>query len=238
VADRDIDKHRRPIRSFVLRPGRMTTGQRHALECYWPGKGLSVADGGLDPGRVFAREAPVVLEIGFGMGASLVKMAASRPDVNFIGVEVHPPGVGSLLLACAERGVENIRIYREDAVEVLKRCIPDASLERVQLYFPDPWHKNKHHKRRIVQPEFVSLVAQKLSIGGCFHMATDWQNYAEHMIAVMAGQPQFRNLAAGDGVTTRPGWRPKTKFELRGERLGHGVWDLIFEKVALKERGT
>lgn len=235
MADRGNDKHLRPIRSFVLRPGRITTGQRHALEYHWPGKGLSLADGELDPGRVFSREAPIVLEIGFGMGASLLEMAASRPDLNFIGIEVHPPGVGSLLLVCAERGIENIRVYREDAIEVLKRCVKDASLERVQLYFPDPWHKKKHHKRRIVQPEFVSLVAQKLSIGGCFHMATDWQNYAEHMIAVMASQPQFRSRAGGDGVTPRPGWRPKTKFELRGESLGHGVWDLIFEKVALME---
>jgi tRNA (guanine-N7-)-methyltransferase len=235
VNDRDINvrKSRRPIRSFVLRPGRMTTGQQHALERCWSDQGLSLADGELDQARVFAREAPTLLEIGFGMGASLVEMAASRPNVNFIGIEVHPPGVGSLLLACAERGVENIRVYREDAIEVLKQCIPDASLKRVQLYFPDPWPKNKHHKRRIVQPDFVSLVAQKLTIGGCFHMATDWQNYAEYMIRVMAGQPQFRNLAGVDGVSQRPEWRPKTKFELRGERLGHGIWDLIFEKVAL-----
>ena len=223
--------NRRPIRSFVLRPGRMTAGQNNAIERCLPITGLSIADGQLDCTSAFGREASNVLEIGFGMGASLVTMAEAQPAVNFIGIEVHPPGVGSLLMACDERGLENIRVYPEDAVEVLKQCIVDASLDGIQLYFPDPWPKKKHYKRRIVQPGFVSLLGQKLKPGGYFHMATDWQNYAEHMMAVMAEQPQFRNCAGYGRFIARPEWRPKTKFEVRGERLGHGVWDLLFEKV-------
>lgn len=223
--------NRRPIRSFVLRPGRMTAGQRSAMDRCWPDKGLSLVDGPMDCSAAFGRKATNVLEIGFGMGASLVTMAEAQPQVNFIGIEVHPPGVGSLLLACDERGLENIRVYREDAVEVLKQCICDASLDGIQLYFPDPWPKKKHQKRRIVQPGFVSLLGQKLKPGGYFHMATDWQNYAEYMMSVMAQQSQFRNRAGVDAYSPRPEWRAKTKFEMRGERLGHGVWDLLFEKV-------
>jgi tRNA (guanine-N7-)-methyltransferase len=225
--------NRRPIRSFVLRPGRMTVGQQNAMDRCWPAKGLSLADGPMDCTGAFGRKASNVLEIGFGMGASLLTMAEAQPEVNFVGIEVHPPGVGSLLLACDERGVENIRVYREDAVEVLKQCIVDASLDGIQLYFPDPWPKKKHQKRRIVQPDFVSLLGQKLKPGGFFHMATDWQNYAEYMVMVMADQPQLRNRAGVGGYSPRPEWRPKTKFEMRGERLGHGVWDLLFEKVEL-----
>lgn len=221
---------RRPIRSFVVRPGRMTEGQRNAVERNWPAWGLSVADGPLNPSRVFNRDADTVLEIGFGMGGSLVDMAANRPELNYIGIEVHPPGVGSLLLSCEERAIENIRVYREDAVDVLKNCIANASLSGVQLYFPDPWPKKKHHKRRIVQPGFVSLLAQKLVQGGYLHMATDWQNYAEHMLEVMAGQSEFVNSAGVGNYSEKPQWRPKTKFELRGERLGHGVWDLLYQK--------
>jgi tRNA (guanine-N7-)-methyltransferase len=224
---------RRPIRSFVVRPGRLTAGQSNAIERLWPQLGLSIADGKLDCTAAFGHQADTVLEIGFGMGASLVEMAARQPDVNFIGIEVHSPGVGSLLMACAERGIDNIRVYREDAIEVLKQCIPDHSLSRVQLYFPDPWPKKKHHKRRIVQAEFVALLAKKLSTGGCLHMATDWENYAQHMLEVMAEQSEFRNCAGAGNFSPRPAWRPKTKFQLRGERLGHGVWDLLFEKVAL-----
>jgi tRNA (guanine-N7-)-methyltransferase len=221
---------RRPIRSFVVRPGRMTEGQRNAVERRWPAWGLSVADGPLEPSRAFNRDADTVLEIGFGMGASLVDMAANRPELNYIGIEVHPPGVGSLLLSCEERAIENIRVYREDAVDVLKHCIADVSLSGVQLYFPDPWPKKKHHKRRIVQPGFVTLLAQKLVQGGYLHMATDWQNYAEHMLEVMAGQSEFVNNAGVGNYSEKPQWRPKTKFELRGERLGHGVWDLLYRK--------
>ncbi len=223
-------KQRRPIRSFVVRPGRMTEGQRNAIDRSWPELGLTVADGPLDLARVFRRQADTVLEIGFGMGASLAAMAATHPELNYIGIEVHPPGVGSLLLSCEERGIENIRIYREDAVEVLKHCIKTASLSGVQLYFPDPWPKKRHHKRRIVQPGFVTLVGEKLAQGGFLHMATDWQNYAEYMLEVMAGQPEFVNSAGVGKFAEKPQWRPTTKFELRGERLGHGVWDLLFHK--------
>ncbi len=225
-----IPNGRRPIRSFVVRPGRMTEGQRNAIERKWPELGLAVADGPVDCARVFNRRADTVLEIGFGMGGSLVSMASSQPALNYIGIEVHPPGVGSLLLSCEERGIENIRVYREDAVEVLRHCIADASLRGVQLYFPDPWPKKKHHKRRIVQPEFIALVGAKLAPGGFLHMATDWQNYAEHMLQVMADRREFVNGAGAGQYSEKPSWRPKTKFELRGERLGHGVWDLLFFK--------
>jgi tRNA (guanine-N7-)-methyltransferase len=226
---------KRPVRSFVLRPGRMTTGQHNALERLWPDLGLSIAQGELSYSRAFGREADTVLEIGFGMGASLVEMAANRPDINFIGIEVHPPGVGSLLMACAERGIDNIRIYREDAVEVLRHCIASASLAGVQLYFPDPWPKKKHHKRRLVQADFIALIGSRLRPGAWLHMATDWQDYAEHMLAVMQAMPQFHNRAGVGQYSQRPDWRPKTKFELRGERLGHGVWDLIFDKSGINQ---
>ncbi len=221
---------RRPIRSFVVRPGRLTEGQRSAIERSWPDLGLEVADGPVDLKRVFNRQVDTVLEIGFGMGASLVEMAANQPELNYIGIEVHPPGVGSLLLGCEKRALENIRVYREDAVEVLRNCIANECLSGVQLYFPDPWPKKRHHKRRIVQPEFIALVGAKLVRGGFLHMATDWQQYAEYMLEVMAGRPEFVNSAGAGKYCERPHWRPKTKFEMRGERLGHGVWDLLFYK--------
>lgn len=208
----------------------MTEGQHNAMERSWPAWGLSLADGPLDLSRAFNRDADTVLEIGFGMGASLVEMAANRPELNYIGIEVHPPGVGSLLLCCEQRAIDNIRVYREDAVDVLKQCIAPASLCGVQLYFPDPWPKKKHHKRRIVQPGFISLLAQKLAVGGYLHIATDWQNYAEHILEVMAGEPEFVNAAGAGNYSEKPQWRPKTKFELRGERLGHGVWDLLYHR--------
>lgn len=221
---------RRAVRSFVLRSGRLTVGQERAMQRLWPVLGLALEDGVLDSSCIFGRQAPVILEIGFGMGASLAEMAAARPDTNFVGIEVHPPGVGSLLMACDREGLENVRIYREDALDVLRDCIAPGSLEGVQLYFPDPWPKKKHHKRRIVQPDFVALVAERLRPGGWLHMATDWENYAEHMLAVMETQRQFRNQAGPGCYSERPPWRPRTKFEQRGERLGHGVWDLIYEK--------
>ncbi len=221
----------RGIRSFVLRGGRLTVGQQRALERHWPAMGLALSEGDLDIHAAFGREAATVLEIGFGMGASLVEMAAARGEVNFIGCEVHPPGVGSLLMACAEREVQNVRVYREDAVLVLRDCIADAGLDGVQLYFPDPWPKKKHHKRRILQPDFATLVGRKLKPGGWFHMATDWQEYAGYMLEVMENHGGFRNQAGTGNYSPRPHWRPKTKFERRGERLGHGVWDLVFERV-------
>lgn len=222
----------RRIRSFVLRTGRMTEGQKRAYDLHWPSKGLELKNGAIVLPEVFGRDAPVVLEIGFGMGDSLAQMAAAEPDKDFIGVEVHSPGVGRLMHLIDESGIENLRAYCDDAVEVLEQCIADNSLSRVQIYFPDPWHKKRHHKRRLVQPEFVQLLRRKLKPGGVIHLATDWENYAEHMMLVMSGAEGFRNTQGEGAFAPRPDYRPVTKFEKRGERLGHGVWDLLFEKTA------
>ena len=232
--DKDPETGRimRRVRSFVLREGRLTKGQQGALDRLWPVYGLERGQGRIDPATLFGCPRPLVFEIGYGMGQSLVQMAAAAPDSGFIGVEVHRPGVGALLMAVEEQGLDNLRSYCDDAVDVLGDCIPDASLDRVQLYFPDPWHKKKHHKRRIVQPAFVQLVQQKLKPGGLFHMATDWENYAQHMMEVMTGEPGWSNQAGSGQFSPRPAWRPETKFERRGARLGHGVWDLLFEKSA------
>lgn len=225
----ETGKHRR-IRSFVLRTGRMTQGQQNAYDKHWPEKGLAVDDGPLDYQAVFNRPAPLVLEIGFGMGASLAAMAKADPNKNFIGIEVHLPGVGKLLHTMEELAVDNIRVYCDDAVEVLNHCIADASLDRIQIFFPDPWHKKKHHKRRLIQPAFVQCLRSKLKPGGVVHFATDWEHYAEQMMEVMCAAEGFNNLADEFCFSARPDYRPVTKFERRGERLGHGVWDLLFEK--------
>ena len=222
----------RRIRSFVLRTGRMTEGQKRSYERHWPTKGLELLNGAIDVESVFGRCAPTVLEIGFGMGDSLATMAAAAPEKNFIGVEVHSPGVGRLMHLIDESGIENLRAYCDDAVEVLERCIADDSLSRVQVYFPDPWHKKRHHKRRLIQPEFVQLLRKKLQLGGVIHLATDWEDYAEHMMKVMTAAPGFANSGGEGKFAPRPEYRPVTKFERRGERLGHGVWDLLFEKTA------
>lgn len=224
-------KYIRKIRSFVKREGRLTKGQAAALERSWPTMGLSCEQQLLNLDEVFGRTAPTVLEIGFGMGKSLVAMAKAAPEKNFIGIEVHRPGVGACLLEAEEAGVTNLRVFEHDAVEVLDTCIADDSLATVQIYFPDPWHKKRHHKRRLIQAEFVEALRPKLQIGGILHLATDWQNYAEHMLEVMQAAPNFRNLAKDGGYVPRPEERPLTKFEQRGERLGHGVWDLKFERV-------
>ena len=222
----------RKIRSFVMRTGRMTEGQKLAMDNGWPKFGLELGDGRVDPAELFGRDAPRVFEIGFGNGDSLFEMARQAPEKDFIGVEVHTPGVGRLLHHILEAGAENIRIYKEDAVEVLSDCLPDGSLDTIQLFFPDPWHKKRHHKRRIVQPEFAQLVRRKLKSGGTFHMATDWENYAEHMMDVMEAAEGFENTAGQSQFQPgRPAHRPETKFEQRGKRLGHGVWDLIYRKV-------
>jgi tRNA (guanine-N7-)-methyltransferase len=221
----------RKIQSFVKREGRLTSGQAKALEQYWPTLGLKHQDGKVNVEQTFKRVAPIVLEIGFGMGKSLVEMAKNEADKDFIGIEVHRPGVGACLAEAVEKGVANLRVYEYDAVAVLADCIEDASLSRVQLFFPDPWHKKKHHKRRIVQAEFVQNLRAKLAVGGVFHMATDWENYAEHMLEVMSAAPGFANLSTNGDYVPRPEQRPLTKFEQRGHRLGHGVWDLMFEKV-------
>lgn len=223
---------KKAIRSYVIRGGRMTDGQRNAFETYWPKYGVSLFAGGFDSQQQFGREAPRVLEIGFGMGDSLVEMATNEPEKDFIGIEVHPPGVGRLINNAGKTELSNLKVYMADAMDVLADCIPDNSISRFQLYFPDPWHKKKHHKRRIVQPEFAQIVRSKLKVGGVFHMATDWENYAEHMMEVMNVAEGFTNQAGVQAYSPRPDYRPITKFEKRGERLGHGVWDLLFEKTA------
>ncbi len=224
-------KHKRSIRSFVIRGGRMTVGQQRAYDALWPKYGLALSDGQAGLAPFLSQGKPVTLEIGFGMGKSLAQMADEARDRLFIGIEVHRPGVGALLMEMERLQLDNIRVFCDDAVEVLAQCIPDAVLDRVQLYFPDPWHKKKHHKRRIVQPEFVQKLRAKLMPGGVFHLATDWENYAEHMLDVMEASEGFSNLAGGGNYSPRPDFRPLTKFENRGIRLGHGVWDLLFERT-------
>lgn len=222
---------RREIKSFVMRAGRMTPGQQRGLDEGLPKFGLKISDGAINPAQVFERQAPCTLEIGFGMGHSLVEMAAAAPEQDFIGIEVHRPGVGSLLSGLLSQNLSNVRVYQEDAIEVLKQCIPDASLDRLLLFFPDPWHKARHHKRRIVQSEFAQLVRSKLKVGGVFHMATDWEPYAEYMLEVMQVAAGYQNLSSSGNWVERPAERPVTKFERRGHKLGHGVWDLKFQRT-------
>ena len=217
------------IRSFVIRAGRITASQKSAFDTWWPTYGLSLYKGKIDPNVIFGRTAPLVLEIGFGMGDSLLEMARNEPDKDFIGIEVHPPGVGKLINSAGKEGITNLRVYMADAMDVLEDCIADASIDRLQLYFPDPWHKKKHNKRRLLQPAFVKNIYPKLKPGAIFHMATDWQAYAEHMLEVMNAAPQFSNTSTPNDYAERPAYRPLTKFEKRGEKLGHGVWDLLFQ---------
>jgi len=221
----------RTVRSFVLRAGRMTASQKRAYEKLWPRYGLQIKQGRQDLSRLFWRDAPRVFEIGFGMGDSLVQMARATPTTDFIGVEVHRPGVGRLLRLADEQQLSNLRVYADDAIEVLRHCIPDRSLHRVQLFFPDPWHKKKHHKRRIVQPEFVQLVGEKLKTGGVFHAATDWRDYAEQMMQVLTDASGWENPQGVGNFSAKPDYRPSTKFEVRGARLGHDVWDIVFVRL-------
>lgn len=222
---------RRGVRSFVLRQGRMTEGQKKAFDRSWPKYGLSRDNGMIDPREVFGRDNMLNLEIGFGMGKSLADMAEAAPEQDFIGVEVHLPGVGALLKDVEDRGLENVRVYNIDANDVIDLCLPDASLDRVMIFFPDPWHKKKHHKRRLIQPEFIQRIRHKLRVGGVLHLATDWENYAEHMLEVMNDSEGFANTQEQGGYSPRPDDRPITKFEQRGEKLGHGVWDLLFYRT-------
>ncbi|MDO9107099.1 MAG: tRNA (guanosine(46)-N7)-methyltransferase TrmB [Methylovulum sp.] len=217
------------IRSFILRQGRLTTGQQFALEHYWERYCLAPEKDD-DLAQVFGRTAPIIVEIGFGNGESLAKMAAENPGNDYIGIEVHRPGVGHLLMLLAQQDLNNVRIYCHDAVEIIEQKIPDNSLAGVHLFFPDPWPKKKHHKRRIVSADFVQLLSKKLQTGGYFHAATDWQNYAEAMLAVLSAATGLHNTSMGGDYCGRPDYRPLTKFEQRGIRLGHGVWDLIFKK--------
>jgi len=222
---------RRPIRSFVLREGRFTEGQRKAYERCWLQFGIDcIAGEKLDPTQLFGNSHPLYLEIGFGNGEALAETASQHPENNYIGIEVHRPGVGHLLLKLEEQGLNNVKTIRHDAMEVLRHHLPEECLDGAMLFFPDPWHKKRHHKRRIVQPEFVSLLAQLLKPGGIVHMATDWEDYATHMMQVLSHSPEFENSQGEGKFAPRPETRPVTKFEQRGHRLGHGVWDLLFTK--------
>jgi tRNA (guanine-N7-)-methyltransferase len=220
----------RPVRSYVLRAGRMGTGQQRAKLELGPRFVLPFEARAANWEAAFGRQAPRVLEIGFGMGAATASIAAERTDTDFIGVEVHEPGVGALLKLIGEAAIGNIRIVQHDAVAVLEHMIAPDSLAGVHIYFPDPWPKKRHHKRRLIQPGFVAHVTSRLAPGGYLHCATDWQPYAEQMLEVLGGQPELTNTAAG--YAERPAWRPLTKFEQRGLRLGHGVWDLMFRRGA------
>lgn len=216
------------IRSYVLRAGRVGSGQARALAELGPKFMLPYAATALDLDAVFGRHAPRFLEIGFGMGEGLAEIAAAHPDHDYLGVEVHTPGVGALLKQLGERGLGNVRVIQHDAVDVLNAMLAPASLAGIHVFFPDPWHKKRHHKRRLIQPPLVALLASRLAPGGYLHLATDWQDYAEHMLAVLAAEPQLENTGAD--YAPRPDTRPLTKFEQRGLRLGHGVWDLMFRK--------
>ncbi|MBK6864113.1 MAG: tRNA (guanosine(46)-N7)-methyltransferase TrmB [Ideonella sp.] len=221
---------RRPVRSFVLRAGRMGSGQERALHELGPRFVLPFSPAVLDYRATFGRQAPVVLEIGFGMGQATAAIAQQMPGTDFIGVEVHPPGVGALLRRIDELGLTNVRIVQHDAVEVLAQMIAPRSLSGIHVFFPDPWPKKRHHKRRLLQSAFVGALAQRLAPGGTLHCATDWQPYAEQMLAVLTAEPLLANTAAG--YAPRPAYRPLTKFEARGVALGHGVWDLVFARRA------
>ena len=221
---------RRPIRSFVMRAGRMTAGQSRALEDLWPRYGVEYLPGPLDLAQIFGRDAPRTLEIGFGNGEHLANLAAAHPERDYLGVEVHRPGVGHLLMLAQTRELTNLRISDHDAVEVLREQLPLASLDEVLVLFPDPWHKKRHHKRRLIQPAFVELVASRLKSGGVFRLATDWEEYALQMLEVLGDSPSFRNLSPTGDWMPRPEERAPTRFEKRGARLGHGVWDLAFTR--------
>jgi tRNA (guanine-N7-)-methyltransferase len=221
--------HDRRIRSFVLRQGRTTPAQQRAFDAHWQRYGIDFSGTPRDFAQVFGRRAPLVLEIGFGNGEQLRHSAGAEPDRDFIGVEVHRPGVGRLLNALADADVGNVRVYQHDAVEVLEREIAPHALDEVRIYFPDPWPKKRHHKRRLIQPDFVALVASRVAHGGRLHLATDWADYAEHMQHVLDNAPEWRRDARLSG--SRPDWRIDTHFERRGRRLGHGVWDLVYERA-------
>lgn len=223
--------HLRRIRSFVLREGRMTDAQQRAFDDYWSRFGVDVTDVTVDLDTLFGRRAPHVLEIGFGNGEALAWASEHDAQRDFIGIEVHGPGVGRLMNALAARDAHNVRVFRHDAVEVLERVIAPDALDEVRIWFPDPWHKKRHNKRRLIQPEFVALLATRMAPGGLLHLATDWQVYAEHMLAVMEAAPGWRNEIAPGQYAVKPAWRIETHFERRGLNLGHGVWDLLYRRT-------
>ena len=218
------------IRSYVLRQGRVSNAQHRAHTTLWPSFGIDYAAGILDLDAAFGRHAGRILEIGFGMGETTSTLAALHPELDYLGIEVHTPGVGSLLKQIEEGGLANVRVIQHDAVEVLKHMIAPDTLDGAHIFFADPWPKKRHHKRRLIQGPFVSLLVSRLKPGGYLHLATDWAEYAEQMLAVLSAEPALENTT--DGYAPRPESRPLTKFESRGLRLGHGVWDLLFRRKA------
>ena len=228
---KDSGPRKRTIRSFVRRTGRITASQERALEELWPNYGFEYTDELLDFVALFGRDAQRTLEIGFGNGDTLVQQAQESPDRDFIGIEVHEPGVGHCLIAASQAGVENLRLIAHDAIEVLQQQIPQGSLSRINLYFPDPWPKKRHHKRRIVQPSFLSLCAERLTMGGSLNIATDWANYAEHIDEMLESSEQFSCGDRREHDGDQPLDRPRTKFERRGLRKGHRIWDWRFDRL-------
>jgi len=224
-----LEEQRRSIRSFVLRQGRVSDAQRRAVEQLLPQFGIPFQSAPLDLDRAFGRNAPKILEIGFGMGETTATIAQAHPDNDYLGIEVHTPGVGALLKRIAELGLSNIRVIQHDAVEVLEQMIAPGVLDGAHIFFPDPWPKKRHHKRRLIQPRLLALLASRLKPGTYLHLATDWEEYALHMLEVLSAEPALANTAAG--FAERPATRPQTKFEQRGLKLGHGVWDLVFRKT-------
>ncbi|GGA23570.1 tRNA (guanosine(46)-N7)-methyltransferase TrmB [Dyella nitratireducens] len=228
--DHDTSNHLRRIRSFVLREGRMTPAQQRAFETHWAHFGIDYTGKAQDFDAHFGRHAPRVLEIGFGNGEALAWASEHDLARDYLGVEVHGPGVGRLMNALAARGATNVRIYKHDAVEVLEHEIAPGTLAEVRLWFPDPWHKKRHNKRRIVQSEFVALLASRMAPNGLLHLATDWEPYAQHMLEVMEAAPDWRNSLGPDQFAEKPAWRIETHFERRGLKLGHGVRDLLYRR--------
>ncbi len=226
----ESEPHHRRIRSFVLRQGRMTKAQTQALETTWPKFGIDYQNQQVQLADVFGRpSSPKILEIGFGMGETTAKIANTLPERDFLAVEVHSPGVGALLKRIQDERLQNIRIIQHDVVEVLQNMLPDSSLDGVHIFFPDPWHKKRHHKRRLIQAEFIKLLCSKLKVGGYVHVATDWEEYAQWVLEVLSAESQLKNTAKD--YAEKPSYRPLTKFENRGIKLGHGVWDMVFTRV-------
>ena len=225
-----IEEGHRKVRSFVLRQGRFTDAQQRAFDDQWPRFGLDYSGQHRDFDAAFGRKAKRILEIGFGNGEALRFSAQHDPARDHIGIEVHAPGVGRLLNALADDDARNVRLYHHDAVEVLEHEIADGSLDEIRIYFPDPWHKKRHHKRRLVNPEFAALLVRKLAVDGRLHLATDWQDYAEQMWDVLDATNGIANRAGLRGAVPQPDWRPQTHFETRGQKLGHGVWDLLYDR--------
>lgn len=224
------DGEHREVRSFVLRQGRITASQERAMRDLWPRHGVDYSGTPRNLDELFGRDAQAVLEIGFGNGDALLHAAAADPSRNYIGIEVHAPGVGSALAGIEHAGLGNVRVYRHDALEVLQHEIGQGALDEVRIYFPDPWHKKRHHKRRLVRAPTVALIADRLRAGGLLHLATDWQPYAEEMLDLLDAEPALRNRTGPRGTVPRPEWRPQTRFESRGIKLGHGVFDLLYER--------